>query len=126
MPLQLLKSLPFPSPFFPFPFLRSTSLRFPSPPLPLPSGAAGVTATSAGGAGADVADGAKTAKVSRMGGLLEPFKDINKGFQLFKPKVILTSPAGTNSNFFIVTIGVCRGGTSSMPPRGSMTSSGRT
>lgn len=24
--------------------------------------------------------------MSRMGGLLEPFKDINKGFQLFKPK----------------------------------------
>uniref|UniRef100_A0AAU8MKQ8 Chloroplast PsbP n=1 Tax=Chroomonas placoidea TaxID=173977 RepID=A0AAU8MKQ8_9CRYP len=44
-----------------------------------PEGSAGVTA--------DAADNTpKDQKPSRMGGLLEPFKDINKGFQLFKPK----------------------------------------
>jgi hypothetical protein len=62
------------------------------PPHLLPSGAAGASASAS-------ADGPKTAKVSRMGGLLEPFKDINKGFQLFKPKVRFSHSAGANFRF---------------------------
>merc|ERR1719453_1120161 len=43
------------------------------------------SATDPAADGAGAAEAEATGKVSRMGGLLAPFKDINKGFSIFKP-----------------------------------------